>query len=202
VTAWINDRERLRKIVFENADFHILAFWGAFSHAAQRAVVELTEFARERHDLPLIFVNVEKIKSVHKEYGVDSVPTVLVMKNGCEVDRFAGVESAAFYATHLAGMAPRHMARPARKKPLRVTVYTSPGCAPCGMVKTWLRDRGISFRSVDISRDERAAREIARRSGQQAVPQIDINGRIVVGFDRGKLAGLLGITGKEEKTEP
>jgi glutaredoxin-like YruB-family protein len=80
-------------------------------------------------------------------------------------------------------------------------VYTSPGCPPCGLVKTYLRDNGISFRSVDISRDERAARDIVRRSGQRAVPQIDINGRIVVGFDQGKLATLLGIKLEKEGTE-
>ena len=47
-------------------------------------------------------------------------------------------------------------------------------------------------------RDELVTREIVRRSGQQAVPQIDINWRIVVGFDRGKLANLLGIKHEKE----
>jgi glutaredoxin-like YruB-family protein len=199
--TWINDNAHLRKLSAEHADYFVLVFWGTFSDAAQRALAELTEFDREYTDVPLCFVDVQKVRGVNKEYGVDSVPTVLVMQNGRETNRFVGVESAAFYATQLLGMAPSRMARPTRKKALRVTVYTSPGCPPCGLVKTYLRDNNISFRSVDISRDERAAREIVRRSGQQAVPQIDINGRIVVGFDRGKLAGLLGITSEKEKTE-
>jgi glutaredoxin-like YruB-family protein len=197
----IKDREHLRDMAARYSEYFVLAFWGTFSDSAKRALRELTEFARDYKDVPVFSVDVEKAKGIHKEYGVDSVPTVLAIKDGREADRFVGVESAAFYATQLVGMAPRHMARPARKKSLRVTVYTSPGCPPCGLVKTYLRDHGISFRSVDISRDERAARDIARRSGQQAVPQIDINGRIVVGFDRGKLAGLLGITSEKEKTE-
>ena len=200
--ARIENREALKKATSEHADYFALFFWGEFSDAAQHALRELTEFARQYKEVPVYIIDVQQMKGVHKEYGVDSVPTVLVMKNGREEDRFVGVESAAFYATQLAGMAPSHMARPARKKSLRVTVYTSPGCPPCRLVKTYLRQHGISFRSVDISRDARAAREIVRRSGQQAVPQIDVNGRIVVGFDRGKLANLLGITHAEERTEP
>ena len=198
----IKDRKALEKATAQHSDYFVLFFWGKFSDAAQRALQELNEFAREYKDVPLFVIDVQQMKSVHKEYRVDSVPTVLVMKNGREADRFVGVESAAFYATQLAGMAPTHMASPARKKSLRVTVYTSPGCPPCGLVKTYLREHGISFRSVDISRDDRAAREIVRRSGQQAVPQIDVNGRIVVGFDKGKLANLLGIRQEKERTEP
>ena len=49
------------------------------------------------------------------------------------------------------------------------------------------------FREVDISRDERAAQELVRKSGQMAVPQTDIDGKIVVGFDKVRLNSLLGI---------
>lgn len=199
--TWVKSRGQLQKMAGEHSDYFILVFWGSFSDAAQRALRELTEFARQYKDIPIFAVDVQNVKGIHKEYRVESVPTVLVIKNGREANRFAGVESAAFYATQLVGMAPSRKARPAKKRFLRVTVYTSPGCPPCGLVKTYLRDHGISFRSVDISRDERAAREIVRRSGQQAVPQIDINGRIVVGFDRGKLATLLGIRHEKERTE-
>mgnify|MGYP006307619153 CR=1 FL=1 len=171
----IEDRKALEKAAAQHSDYFALFFWGEFSDAARRALQELTEFAREYKEVPVYVIDVQQMKGVHEEYDVDSVPAVLVMKNGREVDRFVGVESAAFYGAHLAGMAPSHMARPARKRRPRVTVYTSPGCPPCGLVKTYLREHGISFRSVDISRDERAAREIVRRSGQQAVPQIDVN---------------------------
>jgi glutaredoxin-like YruB-family protein len=199
--TWITDQEQLQKAAAEHADYFVLAFWGSFSDAAQRALYELTEFAHQYEGIAVHVVDVQKVKGVHKEYGVDSVPTLLVMKKGREISRFLGVESATFYATQLAGTAPSHIARPSRRNPLRVTVYTSPGCPPCGQVKAYLREHGISFSSIDISRDERAAREIVRRSGQQAVPQIDINGRIVVGFDPAKLANLLGITHKKERTE-
>jgi glutaredoxin len=61
------------------------------------------------------------------------------------------------------------------------------------MAKRYLRERGIKFRDVDVSRDAAAARDMVRRSGQQGVPVIDINGKIVVGFDRPKIDRLLGL---------
>ncbi|KPK66433.1 MAG: hypothetical protein AMK73_00040 [Planctomycetes bacterium SM23_32] len=77
-----------------------------------------------------------------------------------------------------------------------VVVYSGPGCPACGQLKTYLRRHGVAFREVDISRDPHAAEKIARRSGQMAVPQTDINGRLVVGFDRATLDRLLGIQSK------
>jgi len=196
---WVESRDDLLELARKHKDFFVLVFWGSFSGAAERVLRELKEFADEYRDVPLYILDVQKVKGVHKEYGVDSVPTVLALKDGVEIERLQGVESAAFYAAKLCGMAPRHLQGTAKKKALRVTVYTSPGCAPCGLVKSYLRDNGIPFTAIDISRDEHAAREITRRSGQQAVPQIDVNGRIVVGFDRARLASLLGI--RNERTE-
>jgi glutaredoxin 3 len=49
------------------------------------------------------------------------------------------------------------------------------------------------FSDMDISRDPPVAPDMVRRSGQQAVPIIDIGGRIVVGVDRAKINKYLGI---------
>lgn len=196
---WIESREHLDTIREKHKDYYVLLFWGGFSKAAQRALAEIKQFSADYKDIPVYAVDVEKLKGVHKEHHVSQVPTVLMIKEGKEEARIEGVESAALYAMRLGRAAPAHIARPTKKKALRVTVYTSPGCPPCGLVKTYLRNNGIAFTSIDISRDEHAAREIARRSGQQAVPQIDINGRIVVGFDRNKLATLLNL--QKERTQ-
>jgi glutaredoxin 3 len=49
----------------------------------------------------------------------------------------------------------------------------------------------VSFREVDIARDQHAAQSLVRRSGQMAVPQIDIDGHLVVGFDQAKIDKIL-----------
>jgi glutaredoxin len=61
------------------------------------------------------------------------------------------------------------------------------------MAKKYFRERGVHFKDVDVSRDPTAARDMLRRSGQSGVPVIDINGRIIVGFDRPKINKLLGL---------
>ncbi|MCD6415117.1 MAG: thioredoxin family protein [Planctomycetes bacterium] len=190
---WIRDRDHLRKAQREHEDFFVLAFWGSFSDAAQRALAELKQFSQEAKDVPLYVVDVQKVRGLHKEYGVASVPTVVAVEKGKVTKRIEGVESAAFYAVHLSGATPSRSHGDSQAAVRRVVVYSGPGCPACGRLKTYLRRHGVAFRDVDISRDARAARQIARRSGQMAVPQTDINGRLVVGFDRVKLDTLLGI---------
>lgn len=196
---WVKDREHLREARREHADFLVLAFWAEFSDAAQRALSELEEFSREHEDVPVYVVDVEEVSGLHKEFDVETVPTVLALEDG-QVSAFVeGVQSARFYAVHLSGAAPVHAAQGGRGTPRRVVVYSGPGCPACGRLKAYLRQHGVSFREVDISRDPRAAEKIARRSGKMAVPQTDINGRLVVGFNQAQLDGLLGIeSGREE----
>lgn len=75
----------------------------------------------------------------------------------------------------------------------RVIVFSTPTCSFCNMAKKYFRERGIRFKDVDVSRDPVAARDMLRRSGQSGVPVIDINGKIVVGFDRPKIDKYLGL---------
>lgn len=75
----------------------------------------------------------------------------------------------------------------------RVVIFSTPTCGFCNAAKSYMRSKGIQFRDVDVTRDQSAARDMVRRSGQMGVPVIDIGGRIVVGFDRPKIDRLLGI---------
>lgn len=75
----------------------------------------------------------------------------------------------------------------------RVIIFTTPTCRFCRAAKKYLRERGIRFKEVDVSRDQAAARDMVRRSGQMGVPVLDIGGKIVVGFDRPKIDRLLGL---------
>ncbi|HAF71568.1 MAG: Glutaredoxin-like protein, YruB-family [Acetothermia bacterium 64_32] len=74
-----------------------------------------------------------------------------------------------------------------------VIVYTTPTCPWCQAVKQYLEARGIPYREVDVAADAQAAMEMIRKSGQQGVPVVEIDGEIVVGFDRGRIDALLGL---------
>ena len=51
---------------------------------------------------------------------------------------------------------------------------------------------GVSYNEVDVSKDEKAAKEMVEKSGQMGVPVLDIDGEIVIGFDKEKISELLG----------
>lgn len=65
-----------------------------------------------------------------------------------------------------------------------VIVYSTPDCPYCVRVKEYLESKGIKFIDYDVSSDRQRAMEMVRASGQSGVPVLQINGRIVVGFDR------------------
>ena len=74
---------------------------------------------------------------------------------------------------------------------MNVTVYTTPTCPYCNMVKQFLSQRGIRFIEKDVSVDQAAAVNMVRRTGQQGVPVTEIDNQFVIGFDRPRLEQLL-----------
>lgn len=74
-----------------------------------------------------------------------------------------------------------------------VMVYSTPTCTWCHAVKAHLQSHQIAFTEVDVSVDVAKAREMATKSGQYGVPVLDIDGEIVVGFDRARINALLEI---------
>lgn len=74
-----------------------------------------------------------------------------------------------------------------------VTVYTTPTCSWCHAVKQHLSSHAVAFEEVDVAADMQRAREMVEKSGQYGVPVIDIDGEIVVGFDRSRINSLLGL---------
>jgi glutaredoxin 3 len=65
---------------------------------------------------------------------------------------------------------------------MSVAVYSTPSCPYCTMVKDFLKKKQIPFEEYDVSRDQRRAEEMVRKSGQMGVPVVDVNGRILVGY--------------------
>ncbi|MCX8199858.1 MAG: glutathione S-transferase N-terminal domain-containing protein [Candidatus Micrarchaeota archaeon] len=65
-----------------------------------------------------------------------------------------------------------------------IILYKTPTCPYCYMAADYLRGKGVEFKEVDVSIDQMAALEMVRKSGQMGVPVIDINGAVIVGFDR------------------
>ena len=74
-----------------------------------------------------------------------------------------------------------------------VKVYSTPTCPYCVRAKQFLKDNAVIFEDIDVSMNQEAAQEMIKRSGQMGVPVIDINGDIIVGFDKEKIKRALEI---------
>lgn len=68
--------------------------------------------------------------------------------------------------------------------PPEVIIYTTPTCTYCKAAKDYLTSRKIEFTEIDVANDKEKAIEMVRKSQQKGVPVLEINGRIVVGFNR------------------
>ena len=74
-----------------------------------------------------------------------------------------------------------------------VKVYSTPTCPYCIRAKQFLKDNNIIFTDIDVSSDEKAGEEMIERSGQMGVPVLDIEGKIIVGFDKEAIDKELGL---------
>jgi glutaredoxin-like YruB-family protein len=75
-----------------------------------------------------------------------------------------------------------------------VKVFSTPTCPYCVTLKEFFKEHNIEFEDIDVSQDEKARDEMIEKSGQMGVPVVDINGEIVVGFDKEKISQLLKLT--------
>ena len=75
----------------------------------------------------------------------------------------------------------------------KVVMFSTPTCSFCNQAKRYFREKNVRFTDVDVSRDQKAAMDMRRRTGQAGVPVIMINNRPIVGFDKSKINRMLNI---------
>lgn len=74
-----------------------------------------------------------------------------------------------------------------------IKIYSTPTCPYCKMVKQFLTEKNIAFTEIDVAASQAAAQEMVKRSGQMGVPVIEIDGQLIVGFDKGRIKKILGL---------
>ena len=73
----------------------------------------------------------------------------------------------------------------------KVKVYSTTTCPFCIRAKQFLKDNNIAFEDIDVGSNQVAAEEMIKKSGQMGVPVIDIDGEIIIGFDKNKIKQAL-----------
>ncbi len=75
-----------------------------------------------------------------------------------------------------------------------VRVFSTDFCPYCVTLKQFLKEHNIAFEDINVSQDKAAAEEMIQKSGQMGVPVIEIDGKMIVGFDKEKISKLLNIS--------
>lgn len=74
-----------------------------------------------------------------------------------------------------------------------VTIYSTPTCHYCALAKEFMNAKGIKYTEHNVASDTEKRKEMVDKSGQLGVPVLDIEGKIMVGYDEVELASALGI---------
>ena len=72
-------------------------------------------------------------------------------------------------------------------------IYTTTNCPACKDAKAYFNSKGVEFDEVNVEGNTKLQMELVEKTGQLAVPVIDIDGKILVGFDKRRVAELLGL---------
>ena len=75
----------------------------------------------------------------------------------------------------------------------KVRVFSTPSCPYCVTLKEFLKENNVEFDDINVAEDEKAREEMIQKSNQMGVPVVDIDGEIIVGFNKEKIVELLNI---------
>jgi glutaredoxin-like YruB-family protein len=146
-------------------------------------------------NVTIFHADVTYVLDIHERFDITTVPALLEFRNGEFVNTIKGCNDASQYKALFNDTVFRAERKDGEKPAKRVIVYSTPTCSWCNTLKTYLKLHNVLFIDIDLSRDQRAAEALVKRSGQMGVPQTDINGEIIVGFNKARINQLLGISG-------
>lgn len=74
----------------------------------------------------------------------------------------------------------------------KATVYVTSTCPYCTMMTNYLQEQGIPFEEVNVQIDQAAGQKLVEATGQMGVPQTNLNGQWIIGFDPTSVQNALG----------
>lgn len=188
----INSFKELKSHLLKDKKNYVLLHKSG-SEASDCSFGNLSKASAELSDVNVLTVDVKDVRDVHTAYNITSVPSLLTFEGDRFVNVVKGCNEPQYYIS-LFEESYFHAANPDQKQRQKhVTVYTTPICSWCTTLKNYLKQHNIRFTDIDVSKNQQAAEQMVRKSGQQGVPQTDIEGQIIVGFDKNRINSLLGI---------
>jgi glutaredoxin-like YruB-family protein len=72
-----------------------------------------------------------------------------------------------------------------------IKIYSTPTCPYCHLAKEFFKEKNIDFQDINVFEDENGLKEMIEKSGQMGVPVIDIDGKIIIGFNKTEIENIL-----------
>lgn len=188
----IVSHNQLLQVTGNNKNCWLLLFKGG-SELSDCAYRNFADAAEPIADAIFLTANVNEVRDIHPSYGVTSVPSLLQFRDGNMVNLYKGCHQPEQFRVIFKNNAYVAVAGDDKQLQKKVVVYSTPTCSWCTTLKRHLDANRVRYKEIDVSKDHKSAEEMVRKSGQQGVPQTEINGQVIVGFDRERINKLLGI---------
>ncbi|MBD3274484.1 MAG: glutaredoxin [Candidatus Marinimicrobia bacterium] len=187
----IQSKNQFKTAISRSNEKILVLFYTESSDKSLQSLQALKNLDAKKEDAVIYTVDAKSVSDIHPEYDISSVPTVVVFRNGEATEIITGVQTEGFYKRLLQKF--EVSGSNGNGQSQRVTVYTTQTCPYCDSVKRYLSSKNVSYSEIDISADEAAAQELVQRTGQQGVPQTEIDGKFVIGYDTNELDRLLNL---------
>lgn len=150
-------------------------------------VIEKIETEFKDKQLKFVSLDLDANPSFTSYYRIAGLPTVIFFKDGVMKGLYMGVKTVDEFRDVIAGI----LDGKKKEGPREVKVFSTPTCPYCHMVKDYLKQKDIAFEDIDVSQDRDQAMKMVEKSGQMGVPQLWIDGEVVVGYDTARIDQLL-----------
>ncbi|MFA5135812.1 MAG: thioredoxin [Patescibacteria group bacterium] len=185
------DKNTFTSSVINRKGIAVVDFYAPWCGPCKSLAPLMSDMDSENKEKDVVYakVYVDENPEIAQTYGIMSIPTVIFFKDGKVAGKKIGLHTKEDYTKAL------HDARAfdAAVGKHDITVFSTPTCPYCHMVKDYLKNKKIDFKDIDVSVDQEMARKMVDKSGQMGVPQLWINNEVVVGFNKGAIDMILGI---------
>lgn len=188
----ISSHQQLLDSLKKEAKNYVLLYKSG-TESGSCSVENVKTAAQKLEKAHVMLVDVSTVRDIHAQYNISSAPSLLVFEGERFINVVKGCNDPSYYISLFEESYFHPALKDGETRQKRVTVYSTPSCSWCTTLKNYLKTNNIRFSDVDVSKNQQAAEQMVRRSGQQGVPQTDIEGQIVVGFDKNRINSLLGI---------
>ena len=188
----IHSYDELQKSLKKDKKNYLLLYKSG-TEASTCSYKNLEEVASENDTIDVLSADVVEVRDIHTAYNINSVPSLLVFEGDKFINVIKGCNEPSYYISLFEESYFHAFSSDSGQRQKHVTVYSTPSCSWCTTLKNYLRSNNIRFTDIDVSKNQQAAELMVRKSGQQGVPQTDIEGQIIVGFDKNRINSILGI---------